>query len=364
MLKGYKIIDVDGHVQEPADLWERYLEPAYRPMAPKVVNGKRFYKGVESSFKLADSVREIFQRKTLEHYEEYAKAGWSPESQVKAMDRMGLDVSYLFPTQGLFIWFFRNMEPDVAAAVVRAYNNWLHDFCSHSPERLKFVAGISLKDPELALMELRRVIKDFGCKEIFIRPNPENGRTLGNPAFEPLWAECERSGVALGVHEGAHAPMTTAGQDRFETDFALWSCSHPMEQMMAFLALLEGGVLERHPTLKVAFLEAGCGWMPYWLWRLDERYENVYPEVAQTIKMKPSEYFRRQCYVSLEADEPYIGDLVKYIGEDRVLFASDYPHPDHKPDLTNLIVGLEGAVSKRTLKKILWDNPRHFYGEA
>lgn len=141
------------------------------------------------------------------------------------------------------------------------------------------------------------------------------------------------------------------------------ACSHPMEQMMAMLVLIEGGVLERHPRLKFAFLEAGCGWLPYWLWRLDElEYSNLGWEVRENVRMKPSEYFRRQCFISIEPDEPYVKDIIKYIGEDNILFGSDFPHMDHHPDIMDEIVALEKSLSREIVQKILWDNPMRYYG--
>ncbi len=363
MLKGYYIVDVDGHVQEPQGLWEKWVEPEFLDDLPRLIDGQRYYRGQARNRKLSDSVKNAFMRRTLETYSESVAAGWSPESQIRAMDQMGVDISFLYPTEGLFMWHFRDMAPETAAALVRAYNNWLHDFCSYEPARLRPVAAIALQDPDLALQELRRAHAELGARVIYIRPNPVDGRALHHGDFEPLWAECELRGIAVGIHEGAHCQLDTAGANRFETDFALWSCSHPMEQMMAFLSLLEGGVLERHPQLRVAFLEAGCGWVPYWLWRLDQRYKNVAFEVAANVRMKPSDYFRRQCFVAVEPDEPYLADVVKYIGEDRLLFASDYPHPDHEPDLTDEIVALERRLPRATIRKILEDNPRAAYGD-
>jgi predicted TIM-barrel fold metal-dependent hydrolase len=363
MLRGYRIIDVDGHVQEPRDLWEKWVEPEHLADAPVLIDGKRYYRGQERNYKLSDAVVRSFAQRTVETYREYLEAGWSPASQIQAMDRMGVDVSFLYPTDGLFMWHFRDMAPPTAAALVRAYNNWLHEFCQYEPRRLRPVAALSLQDPALARAELRRACGQLGMRAVYIRPNPVDGRGLNHPGLEPLWAECEALDVAIGIHEGAHCQLETAGANRFQTDFALWSCSHPMEQMMAFLALLEAGVLERHPRLRVAFLEAGCGWVPYWLWRLDQRYRNVGFEVAQHVRMPPSDYFRRQCYVALEADEPYLADVIAYIGDDRLLFASDYPHPDHDPDLTDELIALESRLSSTTLRKILDDNPRAVYGE-
>ncbi len=110
--------------------------------------------------------------------------------------------------------------------------------------------------------------------------------------------------------------------------------------------------LERHPNLRVAFLEAGCGWLPYWLWRLDEaEYKHLAWEVKDNVKMKPSEYFRRQCFVSIEPDEPYLPEIIKYIGDDNLLFGSDFPHIDHDPEALEEVIDLEERLSKRTVQK-------------
>jgi predicted TIM-barrel fold metal-dependent hydrolase len=135
-----------------------------------------------------------------------------------------------------------------------------------------------------------------------------------------------------------------------------------MEQMMALLTLIEGGVLERHPQLKVGFLESGCGWLPYWLWRLDQQYESSPWEVADNVKMKPSEYFRRQCFVSMEPSEPHLSQVIEYIGSDNILFGSDYPHGEYESDIVEQVVALEGQLPQGTVEKILWDNPARFYG--
>ena len=364
MRGAYRIIDADGHVQETADLWERWLDPEFIDDAPvRGSDGEWRWRGNPVTDALSPAVKAEFGAKTKERYGDYIAMGWNPESQLLAMDRMGIDLAYLYPTMGLFLWHQDDLPPALATAMTRAYNNWLADFASADRARLHPVTALSLLDVDAAVEEARRSIAAHGTRAVYVRPNPVNGRTLSSPDLEPLWTLCEDAGVTVAFHEGAHARVRTAGDDRFTTDFARWSCSHPMEMMMAFASLLEGGVLERHPRLRVGFLEAGCGWVPYWLWRLDERWENTGFEVASRVSLPPSEYFRRQCWVSVEADEPYLGDIIKHIGEDRVLFASDYPHPDHKPDLTGTLVALEGMLSKAVLEKILWDNPRQFYGE-
>ncbi|NER84557.1 MAG: amidohydrolase [Leptolyngbya sp. SIO1D8] len=287
---------------------------------------------------------------------------YDPESHVQSMIQMGIDIAFVYPTYGLWLWAIDSMAPQVAGAFTRAYNTWLfEEFCSYDPERLKGVGAANPHQPEKMVSDLQQIVK-YGSKAVFLRPNPVKGKLLSDPAFEPFWAECEVLGIAVGIHEGTHSQLPTAGAERFNSRFALHACSHPMEQMMALLALIEGGVLERHPKLKVGFLEAGCGWLPYWLWRLDEEYENLHWEVKDNVKIKPSEYFHRQCFISVEPSEPYLAEMIEYIGIDKLLLGSDFPHMDHQPDIVEELVRQENKFSRDTLKKILWDNPCYFYG--
>jgi predicted TIM-barrel fold metal-dependent hydrolase len=358
MFNGYQIIDADCHVFEPIDMWEKYLEPAFKSSAPSrdmTVEGQ----------KIVNKVSNELQREGLKviirDYTSYGINSYEPESQVKAIKKMGVDVSFLYPTMGLWLFAIDTMEPQLAGAFTRAYNNWLRDFCSYDSQILRGVGAINLHEPDEMVPELHR-ITEFGWKAVFLRPNPVKGRLLSDPAYEPFWRESERLGIAVSIHEGTHGQLPSTGADRFNTRFAMHACSHPMEQMMAMLALIEGGVLERHPNLRVGFLEAGCGWVLYWLWRLDEEYENFAWEVKDNVKMKPSEYFRRQCFVSFEPSEPYLCEIIDRIGSDNLLFSSDFPHIDHKPDMIEEVVALEERLSKKTVQKLLWDNPIRYYG--
>jgi len=386
VLNEYRIMDADGHVVEPPGFWKEYLEPAYRDRAPYEDETSATQKLVSQASKfglmglLPNPARnmkienEVVYNKisdefwargiweVVKNYTEPAIKRFDAPSQVKAMKKMGIDVSFVYPTLGLWVLAIDTMEPKLAGALTRAYNNWLRDFCSYDTKVLRGVGAVNVHDPEEMVPELHRIV-EFGWKGVFVHPTPVKGRLLCDPAYEPFWSECERLGIGVGIHEATHSRLPTTGSDRFHTRFGMHACSHPLEGMMAMLALLEGGVLERHPKLRVAFLEAGCGWLPYWLWRLDDlEYRNLAWEVKGNLKMKPSEYFRRQCFIACEPDEPYLHDIIKYIGEDNLLFASDYPHMDHEPEIVGELVELEKRLPKRTIQKILWDNPVRFYG--
>ncbi|MHC5820887.1 MAG: amidohydrolase family protein [Nostoc sp.] len=358
MLNGYKIIDADSHVYEPNDMWEKYLEPAFKSFALSLdykIQGKEIY------LKISDRVRSEGAKRVTQTHPISVLTGFDSESHVQAMKQMGVDISFVYPTIGLWLFAIDTMTPQLAGAFTRAYNNWLKDFCSYDPEILRGVGAINLHAPEEMVPELLRIV-DFGWKGVFLRPNPVKGRLLSDPAYEPFWTKCEELGIAVGLHEGTHSRLPTTGADRFNTRFAMHACSHPMEQMMALLTLIEGGVLERHSQLKVGFLESGCGWLPYWLWRLDEEYENLYWEIKHNVKMKPSEYFRRQCFISIEPSEPYLAEIIHYIGSDNLIFGSDYPHMDHNLDVVEKATALQEQLSMKTVQKILWDNPARFYG--
>lgn len=355
MLDGYQIIDVDSHVTEPPDMWEKYLEPAFKQFAPSLDLRDKIPNKIPDQFRI-EATKQLMQNHPMS-----VLNGFDSESHVRAMKQMGVDVSFVYPNYGLWLLAVDTMAPQLAGAFTRAYNNWLRDFCSYDPQIIKGVGAINLHAPEEMVPELERVAA-FGWKAVFLHPNPIKGRLLSNSAYEPFWTKCEEHGIAVGLHTATHSRVPTTGMDRFNTEFAMQACSHPMEQMMALLALIEGGVLERHPKLRVGFLESGCGWLPYWLWRLDEGYKNLHWEVQDNVKMKPSEYFLRQCFVVIEPSEPYIPQVINYIGSDNLLFGSDYPHVDHTSEVVKEAVGLQEQLPKEIVQKILWHNPTRFYG--
>jgi predicted TIM-barrel fold metal-dependent hydrolase len=382
-----RIIDADRHVIEPIEMWRQYLPPAYRDGAPTL-------QAIPPDGALARALRErapanvrlpailmldgepvwakVSERALLDIGRTLAERpgslarGATPRGHTGSMDETGIDLAFLYPSFASYLVAIDDMAADRAAAFARAYNDWLADFCSAGGSRLRPVGLISRHDPRTMVDELLRVV-ERGFRAVVLRPSPVKGRTLGHADFEPFYAACERHSIAVGVHDGTHARVPTAGSDRFETHFALHACSHPMEQMMAFLALLEGGVLERHPELRVGFLEAGCGWVPYWLCRLDElAYKYLGGEVAEHVRREPSAYFRRQCYVTLDPFEGrYLADLLAHVGEDRVLFSTDFPHPDHDTDtdVVTQMTALAPALGESAVRRILWDNAARFYGE-
>jgi predicted TIM-barrel fold metal-dependent hydrolase len=265
----------------------------------------------------------------------------------------------LYPSIGLNFWAIEDGK--AAVALSRAYNDWLAEYCAADPRRLYGAAMVPFQEPEAAATELRRAAGELGFHAAFVRPNPCLGRHIGDSAFEPVWATAEDLGVTIGIHEGSSNTIETLGRDRYFNPLVLHATSHAFEQMLACATLIVSGVMERHPALHFAFLEAGGGWVPYWLWRLDEQVRG-FGRYAPEMKLKPSDYFRRQCWVSFEADEDTLPALLPHVGEDRVVWGSDYPHHDATfPGAVTKLEELLGRVSERARGRIRGRNASELY---
>ena len=367
---GFKVLDSDMHCMEPADLWERYIDDAYKPFAPRglqefiadlrlVINGKTMPRHSSLRPPPRNGEEDLLQARR-ERFKAAAERGWDGVSQLQAMDTEGIDVAVVYPSRGLFAQAVDDIDPAFAAAIARAYNNWMHDYCQPNPRRLLGAGMISPHDVRDAVQEARRCVEELGFRAIFVRPNPVKGRNWHDPYFEPLWDELERLNVPLGFHEGFGPYLPQVG-DRFGADIQMvHTACHPMEMMLAVISMVGGGVLERHPNMRVAFLEGNCSWVPFLLWRLDEHYEVTFRRPDSKLTMKPSEYFQRQCFVSVEADETFVKQVIDYMGDDTIVFSTDWPHGDSKyPYAVESFMKL--PISDESKRKILWDNCARYY---
>ena len=366
MYRDYRVIDADGHVLEPPDLWERWIDPKFRSRAPRgfgvmsmEVEGHRL---PDVPGGLSD-VAPDYTTGPNARYGHAAARGFDAVSQIEAMDVEGIDVAVLYPSRGLYAASVDGLDADFSGAIARAYNRWLADFCSHAPERLLGAGMVTLHDPGVAVREAVYAVEELGMKAVFIRPNPVNGRTIDHKDFDELYAEIERMGVALGTHEGAGVHLAQYGMGRYDKLFKLHMVCHAVENMGACMDLIVGGVLERHPRLRCVFLESGAGWGPWWLERMDEHFEGYFgPLDAPYLTMEPSEYFKRQCWISSEVDESGTANVAEVLGSERIVLGSDYPHGDGKyPRAIAEFIAVP-TLSDELKRKILWDNPRALYG--
>jgi predicted TIM-barrel fold metal-dependent hydrolase len=133
--------------------------------------------------------------------------------------------------------------------------------------------------------------------------------------------------MAACFHEGVNPILPFAGVERCTSMYDWHVVSHPFEQMLAMMTVIRAGVLERHPELRMGFMESNCGWLPYWLDRMDSNWKALSRMVPE-IRMRPSEYFARQCFITAEADERSIPVVARMVGGDCMVWSSDFPHYD------------------------------------
>jgi predicted TIM-barrel fold metal-dependent hydrolase len=324
------VVDADGHVVEPRATWEPVPEK-YRPRIEADRNGFEHVVVGDTEIlavalgTLATPGARFSNADDIRPLEDAWPGGTDPVARLADMDTEGIDRAVLYPSVGLYFWALD--DPGAALAIARAYNDWLAGCCAADPDRLFGAAMVPVQDPAGAAGEIRRAHDELGFPAAFVRPNPCCGRSLSDRAYEPIWAAAEEIGMTIGVHEGSSVIVPTLGSDRPFNPFILHAVSHPFEEMLACAQLIAFGVLDRHPDLRVVFLEASGGWVPFWMERLNEQAES-FGAFCPEMKLAPSEYFARQCWISYEIDERTLPALVPFIGADRIVWGSDYPHHD------------------------------------
>lgn len=351
MKEGFRVFDADLHTFEPDDLWVRYLDERFRAQAPR------------PKAKASGTHRGQLPRHP--HLRAAANAGYDARSHLQAMDIEGIDVGVLFGTRGRHVQMRDDIDPEFADALARAHNDWTRDFCAENPQRLKFAAQIAYHDVGLAVLEVERAVKQLGAVAVIGNPNPVNGRHIHDPCFEPLWQAIESLGVPLCFHPtgvwGLRDDIGARFVGHAGTHMIANAARNPFELMLAFASLVAGGVLERHPKLVCGFLEGGCAWLPWWLWRLDDTWEKFPEDADVALSLRPSEYFKRQCYIGADAGEAYLGEVVAAIGDANIVIATDYPHRDSLfPDAVQTFVERDD-LSALTKSRILWDNVARLY---
>lgn len=377
--RGFRVMDSDLHTIEPDDLWQRYLEEPFKKFDPATVRTLKrpavhtAQAAIGERTAKRESVRGtagLHPRLSSRHppYAAAAARGYDAESHLQAMDIEGVDVAILFGTRGRHVLMHDDLDPALAAALARAHNNWTHDYCMADAGRLKFAAQISLHDAGLAVTEVRRAVQKLGAVAVIGNPNPVNGRHIHDPYFESLWDAIEEVEVPVCFHPTGVWSLRDNIARRFlghpngrEISTAV---HNPIEVMLAFASLACGGVLERHPKLHCAFLEGTCGWLPWWLWRIDETWERFGNDAEVRLGQLPSQYFFRQCFIATDPNEKLLRQVVEAVGDDNIVVSTDYPHRDSLfPEAINRFLSLEG-VSDRTKAKVLWDNCARLYPSA
>lgn len=363
-------VDADGHILEPPDLWERYLESQYRERALRIqvddagyeyleIDGQPSKRSNKGSLGLLGAMGEEDMRPSPErrYADNIPYGACDPEQRVQLMDQENLEASLLYPTLGL-LWEVELTDPELSLAYCRAYNRWIADFCRDSGGRLVPIAQLTLLDPAGSAAELERAVRD-GCKGAWI--NPFNHRRVihGHRDHDVLFAKCCELDVPLTIHptftpHGAAEGIFDWPREGRPWGEAIWLRSIVQQVLISFFSL---GTLERFPSLKLGVLEAGSGWIGALLDRLD-----AYSESLNIDRPSATELFRRQCFISGDPDETAAPHIIDHVGAHCFMWATDYPHPDHPHTWVDDLTRYAEQLAPATRKLVLGENVKRIYG--
>lgn len=333
------VIDADGHVNEgDVDLKSR-LPEKLRALAPVRIRDNRGRARILLEGRIwpnAEGPGPGVSGPFTDRVQKSRPGMTDPHERLKDMDLEGIDAAVIFGTQ-IALTVNGVMDKGLAAAICHAVNEWLVEYCSVNPKRLRAVGLIPCQDPGVAVRELEFLAKNDVTSAML--PTNVYGRNLGDSMFDPIYTAAQEIGMPLSVHpQTGHdgipgvSGVMGAGSRRFFKYAYVHMTAFPFELMIAMMHMIGEGVFDRYPRLKVAFMEGGAGWLPFWMERLDEHVEKLAPQMPQ-LKRKPSEIIQSdQLVISCESEETGLDRVLNSSGSKTVLYASDYCHWDcHYP---------------------------------
>lgn len=361
------VVDCDSHVMEPADLWQTYLEPQFRDRAirieeengiEKLIIGEQVVlQGVLAGLGGANlGVAKCFSGQS-KYIDGCPPSSYDPLERAKMLDDWGVDRGVLFPTIGILP--FPTDDNVLSNAYCRAYNTWQMEFFQTVPDRVVPVATLNWYDLDTAVEELKRCLK-AGFKALFIPPEMVGEHRPGSTHFDPIWAICEEADIPGCFHvivrfTGTGLPFSSWNSGKVGVGptftFGLGATGQLVPAMAC--SVLDG-LFDRFPKLKIVSVEAGCGYAPYLMDRLDEKFH--FFGQGSALEMKPSDYFRRNCYFVAEPEEQSIALAMDALGDDHVLWGSDFPHIDSRLDAAELILESTSQLDEERRRKVLGEN--------
>jgi hypothetical protein len=368
------VIDADGHVEEhELTFSDKYLDPAFRALRPRVVgaDGLAYWMIEEQLFPRrlgrgchnlgtptsVGGQRTLFTQTKPESLESLELR--DPKARLADMEAEGLGVAVLYPT--LFLAYPLTVNPPLASALCAAYNRWMADATGGS-DRLRWAAVVNL-DEVSAAPRLVREARRLGAVAVLVL-GTAGERLLDDPGLLPFFEAVAQEDLTLAVHVGWACPSLS---NLYADLYTATVIPFLAPVLMGFAALLGGGVLDRFPALRVAFLEAGCEWVHFMVHRLEHRFHfatgmaRILPPTAPRAACPPQEYLRRgTLYVSTEVEDTLLPQVIDLLGEDHIIFGSDMPHGDRERFAARTLLN-RADLGQATKRKILEDNPRRLY---
>ncbi len=390
---GWKVIDMDSHIVErPAEMYGDYMDPEYAEKFGRLKTAieDNAAKGLPPA--IASSryavIAPVVSDETLGEPDSFGRVprefitlptgngrvnfgrpeagelpkidpavNWDIKLRLEGMDVSHVDIDVLYPTHVSSYCALHDVGFE--SALYRAYHRWISDYCSQAPERLKWTAVASMRDPNEAVREIRHwAKKDPNMVGIYMPPNGPNSMLLDDMTLHPIYAAAQDLDLPVLIHGGTSRPPYQPGTfDLRGTWFLQHSLCNPWAGMASMGALIGGGIFERFTELRVAVVETAAGWLPAILDRFDAHYY-MSPGHVPLLKHVPSEVVKHsgRYFHGIDTWERSIEYVVKTIGEDVLLFATDWPHGDTAwPQAVQQVVEWP-SLTDSAKRKILGEN--------
>ena len=379
----YGIMDTDGHIIEPADLWTgdlmeakyqerglrfgRTAEGLHLQLDGKFLRGNDL-KSIQSIMGMGRTLAEMEGLK-MEWPGDADPAGYDPAARLARADAEGLEYTAIFTSLGL-VWNTHITDIELAHAMCRAYNRWVIDFCSGSNGRLVPIAHCFLGDPKVAAEDLTAAVK-AGAKGAMIVTFNIRRLPLGDAEWDPFYAAAQDLDVPICIHVSGetreYRPFTRI-QPKILHDggqFLMSVLGGRVAMEIALVDMFQYGLFERFPRLRVGFFEGGAGWVPSLLDKMEAVFDTQVGERSIKRTARPKETFAQQCFVSGDPDETGWAKTIEDFGPNQFGWASDFPHPDHPGNYMDHLAHLaESLHTPEARNGLLGDASVRFFGLA
>ena len=366
-----KIISADSHMCEPPNLWVERIDRRFRDQAPRVVKDPP---GKTGSFFVCENLPpfrvsgafaagKTFDKSFMEAGMENAiPGGWDPAARIKDLEADGIAAEVLYTTCAFVLFWLDDAE--LQEACFRVYNDWLAEFCSYDPNRFAGLGLISLFDIERGRQELERC-KKIGLKGAMIWASPPEDQPYSSSAYDSFWTTAQELEIPLSLHLVTGKSKQSQQDESNIAELYVRMVNRPHEVQDSLLTLIFSGVLERFPRLQIVSAEADVAWVPHVLERADKYFRRFKQGYGVNFSLKPSEYFRRQCYATF-IDDPLGIKTYHHLGSaDNIMWSTDYPHQASTfPNSREFVEKAFAGVPEADKRKITCDNAAKLYGFA
>ena len=365
------ILSSDSHVFEPPDLWTKRIDNAFKSRAPRMERvGDVDHLVIEDGQMIAGiglisnaGARYDAPETISDHarFEDVHEGGYDPAQHLRDMVIDGVYGEVLYPSQGLF--YYKVADPQLFSAICRAYNDWLAEFCSVGPDRLKAIAMINVDDVADAVSELERTAK-FGFVGAMITEYPLEERRYDHSDYEPLWAAAAGLNMPLSLHTATRRVLSNTALVERTVHDASRRATKVFLPAISMCDMIFSGVFERYPDLRLAIVEFELSWAPYVLTNMDYTYRERHEEAQYRFKgdTLPSDFFARNVFLSFQEDDIGIR-LRDRIGVDCMMWSSDYPHSESTfPRSRQVLDEILQGVPEEERAKIVCHNTARLYG--